>query len=262
MKVNTIMPIIMPIALTGLLAGSLFINDANANSNDRTNHRGSQFGVGIGSIMQDKGYVGVDSDTMVVPIVYYQSDDFYLLGPTFGYKFAKLDNAEFKLTGQVRFGGYDEEDGDIFVGMEEKSITLDVGVGVDYQSDYGDFAFQIAADAFGEHKGNALSISYSKTYRMQGAMVTPYASIARLSEDLVDYYYGVNVSEVTGFRAFYEGQATTNIEVGLRVNKPFGRQHSVMINAGYTAFGEGIEDSPLVEKSSGTSVIVGYVYMF
>lgn len=272
MKAYSLSPVpptvLIPALLATCLANPLFISDAladardNRSDNSRSANQGSRFGVGLGTIVQDKGYVGVDSDTMAVPIIYYQSKDFYLLGPTFGYKFARLDGAEFKLTGQVRFGGYDEEDGDIFVGMDEKSITLDLGIGVDYKSDYGDFAFQFSTDALGEHKGNELSISYSKSYRMKGSMITPYVSIARLSEDVVDYYYGVNANEVTTFRGFYEGETTTNVEVGVRYNQQFGRNHSVMLNAGYTAFGQGIKDSPLIEKSSSTTVILGYMYMF
>lgn len=88
----------------------------------------SQWGLGVGAMVSDKGYVDIDRENQLIPIVFYQSEDFYLLGPTFGYKLASFDDFKVNFVGQYRFDGYEADDGDIFVGMQDRSGTLDLGI--------------------------------------------------------------------------------------------------------------------------------------
>ncbi|RSH69242.1 MipA/OmpV family protein, partial [Stutzerimonas stutzeri] len=76
------------------------------------------------------------------------------------------------------------------------------------------------------------------------------------------YYYYVRLSEVRTDRTFYEGEATTNVQFGLRTDFTPTHHHTVFLDIGATRFGSTVEDSPLVDKANQTSLALGYVYRF
>lgn len=222
----------------------------------------SKWGLGLGAIVSDQGYIGVGNETSVVPIIYYQSENFQLLGPNLSYKLVEFNDLTVNLTGQYRFDGYEEDDSDIFLGMEDRSGSFDLGFAIDYEMSFGDLSFEFLTDATNEHEGNEFSLSYSKSYNFKSYSLKPYVKVTRQSEDLVDYYYGVRTNEATVNRAFYVGEATTNVELGLQAMWRVGKHHNFIGYASYTAYGSEIKDSPLVDASSSTNLILGYMYVF
>ncbi|WP_282145875.1 MipA/OmpV family protein [Alteromonas stellipolaris] len=225
-------------------------------------HSESKWGLGIGGVAQDNGYVDLGSEVNLLPVFYYEVGDFYLLGPQFGYEFGSLSNFEFSLVGGIRFDGYEAEDADVFEGMEDRSGSIDIGLEIEYESDYGDFSFEYLADAGSEHKGNEISFKYSLPFIFESSVITPFISVTHQSEDLVDYYYGVRDSEVTDNRALYKGEATSNVEFGIDSTWMFGKHHRVVGNLSYAMLGDEIKDSPLVENSNSLSLVFGYLYVF
>ncbi|WDE08558.1 MipA/OmpV family protein [Thalassomonas viridans] len=222
----------------------------------------SRWGLGLGASTGDKGYVDVGNETNAIPIIYFESENFQLLGPNFGYKLLSFDDLEFSFVGQYRFDGYEEDDGDIFAGMEERSGALDLGLAVDYATEFGDFSLQFVTDATSEHEGNELSLTYAKSYNFGSYQLKPYVTFSRLSEDLVDHYYGVRATEATASRAMYLGESTSNVELGIQSSWQVGKHHNFIGYASYTAYGSEIKDSPLIDKSGNLNFILGYMYVF
>lgn len=223
----------------------------------------SKWGIGLALSTGSEVYTDVDTETDVLPVLYYESENFYLLGPQFGYEFLEWSGLEFSFVGQYRFDGYDPEDDDaIFLGMEERSGSLDLGLEIEYETDVGDFAFTYLADATSEHKGNEMSLSYSLPIILSNGAISPYVSVTQMSDDLVDYYYGVRANEATSTRAFYKGESTTNLEVGINSQWQFGDHHKFVANLSFTSLGSEIKDSPIVDASNSTDLVVGYVYVF
>ena len=221
-----------------------------------------KWGIGLGAISQDEGYIGIGRETNLVPVIFYQSEDFYILGPRFGYEVGAVGDLEFSLVGQYRFDGYEVADGDIFNGMEDRKGSFDLGVEMEYETDLGDFGFEFITDATSEHKGQEMSVSYSLPFILQDGSITPYVALTHLSNDLVDYYYGVRANEATSTRAFYEGKSTTNVEMGIQSRWNYGENHLFVVNASVERVGSEIKDSPLVDSSTNTQFILGYVYVF
>lgn len=222
----------------------------------------SKWGIGLGSLVQDNGYVDQSTEVNILPIVYYESGNFSILGPRFGYEFADLEGFEFTFVGQLNLGGYKEEDGDIFTGMEERSGSVDLGLEIEYESDYGDFSFSYLTDATSEHEGNELSFKYSLPFIFESSMVTPYIGYVRQSEEMIDYYYGVRANEATLERPFYKGEAASGIEVGVFSLWRFGKHHNVVSDLSFVTLADEIKDSPLVDASNNVSLILGYLYVF
>lgn len=225
-------------------------------------HADGRWGVGMGTMVEKQGYLDIDNKTNVIPLFYYESEKLRVLGPTVDYQLATFNDFKFKLSGQYRFDGFESDDGDIFSGMEERSGSVDLGFSIDYEHDFGDFSFSFLNDVSSEHKGNEITLSYAKPFQVDSTRITPYVELTRLSDDLVDYYYGVRANEVTANRSYYLGEASTNAEIGIRTNWQFGNHHSFMLNASYTAFGSEIKDSPLMDSSGSANLILGYLYVF
>lgn len=90
----------------------------------------SRWGLGLGAVISDQGYVDIGNEITPVPVIYYQSENFQLLGPNFSYKLTEIDDLAFSFTGQFRFDGYEEDDGDIFLGMDDRSGSFDLGLAI------------------------------------------------------------------------------------------------------------------------------------
>lgn len=224
--------------------------------------RNSLWGLGLATVAGDKGYKDVGITNTTLPFIYYETENFQLLGPTFGYAFSKSEDLKLSFIGQYRLDGYKEDDGDIFDGMESRSDSLDLGLSAEYETIAGDVSLAFLQDAINEHEGHELSLTYAAPYFFSSAMLKPYIKLIRQSDDLVDYYYGVRKDEARANREYYRAKATTNFETGVQASYQYGRHHNFITYASYTAYGSEIKDSPLVDKSGSFNLILGYMYVF
>ncbi|MBV1911010.1 MAG: MipA/OmpV family protein [Kangiellaceae bacterium] len=226
-----------------------------------------KWGIGLGAMSDKQGYIDVDSKVTVIPVISYESENLRINGPKFEYKLAKYKLANYggikmSFIGQYRFDGYDEDDGDIFQGMEDREDAFELGLALNYRSNWGGVSLRVLADASSKHEGYEASVAYAKPYFIEAFVVEPYVGLTHSSEDFVDYYYGVNSDEVLDFRPEYIGKSTTNGKLGVRGNWQASKHHSVIFNLSYTAFGNEIKDSPLIDQSGRGNIILGYIYTF
>lgn len=220
------------------------------------------WGVGVIGIWQDQGYKNISSTTTVVPAVLYQSDKLMWMGPQLNYKFWEANGVEFRAHAQYRFDGFDADEDALFEGMEDRDGALDIGLGMRYKTSVGVFGLTFLQDVTNTHEGNEISADYRYPIRYQGHMFSPYIAMSYSSKALTDYYFGVRESEVRADRAFYEGDATVNVEAGVNTIWSIADQQQIIANLSYTAYGSEIKDSPLVDGSGNLSLLVGYVYRF
>jgi outer membrane protein len=52
------------------------------------------------------------------------------------------------------------------------------------------------------------------------------------------------------------------VDIGMRTFYRFDEHHSVLLDVGITRLAKQIKDSPLVDRSRTSKVILGYVYNF
>lgn len=225
-------------------------------------HADGQWGVGVAAIWQDQGYKNINSTTNVVPALFYRSEDIMWMGPQFSYRFAELEGIEFRAHAQFRFDGFDADEDPLFDGMEDRDGALDIGLGMRYQTQVGTLGMTLLHDVTSTHEGHEISAEYSYPIRYQAHMFTPFVSAAYLSNDLVDYYFGVRSNEVRDNRGFYQGDSTVNVRVGVNSLWEVAERQQVIANLSYTAYGTEIKNSPLVDGAGNVALLVGYVYLF
>ena len=222
----------------------------------------TRWGLGVGAIAQDLGYKGQGNNSLLVPIVYVESARFFLMGPRAGWRFIDSDRVTLSAVANYRFDGYESNDSRALEGMDARDGSLDAGFELRYRADVGTLTFSAVTDTLNRHSGGEVALRYGYPLSVARGTVSPFVETSWLSEDLVDYYYGVRPKEARVDRPVYRPGSTYNATLGVTGNWFFKRRHLVFLNAGYQWLGSEIEDSPLIDSDAGASVFLGWVYTF
>lgn len=125
------------------------------------------------------------------------------------------------------------------------------------------FSVQALQDVSGVHEGQELRAGLD--YRLQGAknLFTLAGGFVWQSDDVVDYYYGLDRSDVGEIsELYYQGDDTFTPFVRVDWIRPISPSWTFQATVHNKWFGDGIKDSPLLEKSTSTTVFIGGVYHF
>ena len=248
--------------LVALLSVSNAWADEPLDSVAPTGRDGSNFGVGLAIGNRQRPYKGLGSDTRVLPVLSYENSWVRLQGLGATFKLARTDNVTFGLKVDYSLGGYKASDAPILSGMEDRKGGLWVGPNVRWRTDYVNVSAEVSTDLAGHSKGTQARFSLDKTFRLGGFGITPRVSAQWLDRKYVDYYYGVNATEVRSDRAAYDGGSSVNLELGLRTGYALAPNQSVFLDLSTTRLGNGIKNSPLVDKSTQSGFRVAYIYRF
>lgn len=217
---------------------------------------------GVGVIYRNSIYKKDDTRVMPIPMVYYESKDFFFKGRALGYHLLKKGGLSLDVVGQVRFDGYDDSDSSFLRGMDDRQMTLDGGVELSYADGWGVTNVSFVSDMLGRHDGQEVSISYGKRFTMGKWSLTPAAGAIWHSHNLADYYYGVRPDEATAVRPAYSvGEAwspTAFLNVMYRINK----QWSAIGLVRYEWLDDEISDSPIVDDDYQIQFMAGVMYQF
>ncbi|MFP3355641.1 MipA/OmpV family protein, partial [Pseudoalteromonas sp. SIMBA_153] len=74
---------------------------------------------------------------------------------------------------------------------------------------------EFVSEVAGDSEGSRFNLGIEKTWHFaENYTFSPRVEVKWHDDKYVDYYYGVQVSEVNADRSFYKGEAAINIEVG------------------------------------------------
>lgn len=227
-----------------------------------------RWSLGIGVINKQDPYRGMDRETTGLPLIRFENDYVKVAGLGFTVKLPGLDlgssgRIKFGLVGKAELSGYEADDSPFLDGMSERKGGFWAGASAEWETDWAEVSALWVADTSGHSKGQRFSLGVERSWRLgEKVILTPHLTAHWLDKKYVDYYYGVRADEVLAGRAAYDGKSTTNVEVGLRTIYMIDRRHSLLLDVSATGLGAGIEDSPLVDRSSANRVILGYSYSF
>lgn len=268
-----------PAALAGLLVGLLAspatwaadpsldpalptVEPAPATSSDA-----SKWGLGVAAGVSQRPYAGADNKTRALPLIYYENRWVRVLGAGAELKLPGLDlgsnsSLSFGLRAKYGLGGYKASDAPILQGMQQRKDGLWLGAGVTWHNEIADVSAEWLGDASGKSKGQQLRLGLQREFRAGAFSLTPRIGAVWLDSKYVDYYYGVRADEALAGRAAYVGSAAVNTEIGLRIGYALAPRQTVFVDVSATQLGKQIKNSPLVGRSSQTSVSAGYLYRF
>jgi MipA family protein len=247
--------------------GSLDQPPAAAGSQPQLSADASRWGIGIAAGVKQQPYTGAGTKTQGIPLIYYENRYVRVLGAGAELKLPKAElgansSLSFGLRAKYGLGGYEPSDAPILEGMQERKGSVWLGAGVTWHNEIADVSAEWLGDASGKSKGQQFRLGVHRDFRAGSFTVTPRVAANWMDKKYVDYYYGVRTEESRPGRPAYLGASTVNAEIGLRVGYAIDPHQSVFVDVSATQLGKQIKHSPLVDRSSQTSLSVGYLYRF
>lgn len=236
--------------------------------------QGSSWGLGIGLMSQQKAYTDMDRDNKVIPFISYENEYIEVLGPNLkvklpGLEFSESNQLHFNLVGSYDFSDNDPKDTPILNGMEERKGGFWAGAQAEWQNDWVNVSLELLTEVAGDSEGSKLDLTFERSWNFgQSYMLTPRLVFSQVDKKYVDYYYGVRANEVVpasatnAGRAFYQGEAALNMEFGVMGMYMIDQQQMIMLDISVTSLADEIKDSPLVDSSTESQLLLGYIYRF
>lgn len=221
-----------------------------------------EWGLGLGVAAQRPPQQGTDTQVVVLPFPSYEGERLSLDFGSVSYALSNSKRFRIAAEGQLRFDGYDPNESAALAGLEERDLTLDVGFSLTTGGEWGIASFKVLGDALGVYEGYEISASYLYPMQFKRLTVIPSLGVKMPSDELVEYYYGVRISEETADRSAYSGRSTVNLAASINLMYELPSNWEILGGAEYTRLGSGITASPIIERDSEVIVYSAIVYNF
>jgi len=200
-----------------------------------------------------------------------------LLGGTeLGYQLVVKDSWQLDLIVKAYMQGYDSESlieyggGDevVLSGLQERNATAGIALRYSQYFENALFTIDFAAaspgdDEFDNYVGGVIVDSfYSHLLPYRNWDVYLGAGLTYFSQDIVDYYIGVSPDEATDTRAEHTAEGGFRGQLEVYAQHPLSANWSFNAGITHSIFSSDVKDSPLVDKSQVTQVMVGVLYVF
>lgn len=222
----------------------------------------SRWGIGVGAAVIDRPYRDYGNETKGLPIIYFENRWMELNAGRFDFKINDSDVLNFRVRARYALDGYDPDESDYLRGMEERDDSVWAGAAVVWNTSIAEVSAEYLVDALDKSEGARGRIQAEHRFGMGRFGLTPRIAAEWVDDKYVGYYYGVRPEEATLARPAYAGDATVNIEAGLRFDYSPAERHTFFLDVAATEFGDEIKQSPLVEQSRQTRISTGYLFRF
>ncbi len=251
----------LTLGLTAMSAAKAQEIDA-ATEHDSAKEDTSHWGIGLAIAVLERPYRDYDNETKAIPVVYFENRWMSLNGGRFDFRINRSEALSFRLRARYALDGYDPDESDYLQGMEERDDSAWVGGAVVWKPSFADISVEYLTDAMDKSGGSRARLEIEHRFAMGRFGLTPRLAAEWVDQEYIAYYYGVRPEEATVDRPSYEGDATTNVEIGVRLDYSPSRQHTFFVDVSTVGLGDGIKNSPLVERSEQARVTAGYLFHF
>lgn len=136
--------------------------------------------------------------------------------------------------------------------------------GIEYNAYAGNTAFSVQAlqDFTSVHNGREIRLGVDHRLQVGGNAYTLAIGAVWQDNNIVDYYYGVDLDEVHYQELVYTPGSSLTPYLRFDWNRTLGKHWTLQASLQQKWFGSTITNSPLVDKHYSTSVFIGGVYHF
>lgn len=233
-----------------------------AHAQEATKADNSRWGIGLGAAVIERPYRDYDDETKAIPIVYFENRWLDINGGRIDFKINESEVLEFRVRARYALDGYDTDESDYLQGMQERDDSAWVGAAVIWKNPIAEVSAEYLTDAMDNSGGSRGRVQVERRFGMGRFGLTPRVAAEWVDQKYVAYYYGVLPGEATADRPFYEGDATVNVEAGIRLDYSPAQRHTFFLDVGTVSLGDEIKQSPLVERSAQTRISAGYLFHF
>ncbi len=145
--------------------------------------------------------------------------------------------------------------------LPDRDFALNAGVEILWGGAFGVLHGQWTHDISNTHQGHELWLEYSRSWRHRRLSLRPSLGISRLSENLVNYYYGID-PDTLPIPVPYQGQDSLNAFATLGMSWTINAHLDVVARIEYERFDSAIQRSPQVKDNHSRAVFAGLFYHF
>ncbi len=226
----------------------------------------SVLSVGPGVIVRSQPYDGVGSDALAIPFITYRGRYLTVNGKELGVRVLEEEHFSIRALLGLRTEGYDSDDSRALDGMDDRDFAVDAGVGMTILLDPFTADVSFVNDISGRHDGHELrgriSYPFRGAFGISKLTMTPYSGLSWRSENLNDYYYGVEGDEARAGRPKYSAGDGLNPFVGLGIRYEVSSTWSAFFQVSCEWLDSEITESPIVSDHHVLSFMGGLVYRF
>ena len=201
----------------------------------------------------------------------HRSANSLLTGAELGYQLHVDKNWEVDIIMRTYIGEYDPEeileandyDFPLMEGLTARGSAD--GLGLRYSRFLDDAVFSVDIASIGARSdapGWVSEIYYNKLVPYRNWDIYLGAGITYYSQELVDYYTGVDQHEVTEVRLAYEAKAAFEYELEIYARHPISQNWTFNTGISHTFYSSHVKDSPLVSTIETTQLMLGVHYVF
>ena len=208
-------------------------------------------------------HIGTEgTQSLVLPYAFFDYQRFFVRIDEVGIKTFKMGYGYLEVIGKINLDTYKVKSP--FNGTSiNRSDPIPLGLGTFQETPIGGF-FVNAYHDFGKSKGALYELLYFaelETYKK--IIVYPQVGVERQSSQYANYYYGINPgeSQLTGYNA-YSTPATNNLLAGVMMEIPVVDSWYVNIYGKRKWMGNGINNSPVMNRSFQDNVFLALAYRF
>jgi len=254
-----------------LMPASLWAQSTAATDDQADVATASRWSLGVGVAVANNAYLGKGSQVTPFPLIDYEGDRFFFRGITGGVHMLKSDGFAVDAIITTGFNNISASDFDRAAlarrginrdDLEDRDRSIDAGVSASWTGSLGQLKAVAKTDISGSSEGAEYSLEYGYPLQWGGFRITPTAGATFLSSKVADYYYGIHPDEMRGGVPGYEPGSALIPQAGVNFIRPIGAKWTLMINARYSLLPNKISNSPLVNGSHGSGVLVGFSRAF
>lgn len=241
----------------------LLINTAWAapDTADTTANHENRWAIGVTTRLQTSPYVGESLRTDFLPELFYQGESLYLDGTRGGWRTSAWDRVNFDVFAEYRFGGYNSELTQDIPGMRRLG-TVEAGAEAAIDTALGELSLSLRADTLNRHSGHSVKAEWRGEWQQGQWRIEPFLAAEFESDEVNQYYYGVEGDESTAERPAYQAEAGTNFSLGADAWYRLGQAHLLGFSLAYTALDATVEASPLTDQGNRLDAKFQYRYEF
>jgi MipA family protein len=221
-----------------------------------------RWSLGVAVISSPEPYVDADNDVLVVPALSFEYKKFYFRGIYAGYTFWEQGGFQADAVLRPRFEGYEEDDSPFLRGMEDRRISADLGLELQWEGERIGVSLTPTTDILDRSGGQEVALQLYSPIRFGPVRVEPRVGVVWQSAYLTDYYFGVRPEEARPDRPAYEPGSALNLTGGVFVFSPVYRRLLFQGFLRIDQLDDDIEASPIVGDGQAVVGFVSLSYAF
>jgi MipA family protein len=146
--------------------------------------------------------------------------------------------------------------------VPDRDFAVEAGLEMLLDGEWGQATLRGFHDVSGTHHGFELSADYSYRWTLGRLSLSPSVGLAYKSDELSDYYWGVNAKE-TGFTlAEYHPEGGIDWEAGFRASYYLTKSTRLALSANYERLHDSVALSPIVKDDYVLGYFAGVAWQF